>query len=228
MAGADRLTRQLLLPTAAAPRPARRRKESEVLILGQRLPEVACPKRRQRSRRQAGSGASRCLGRQASPRRRQPALRGGRWAGAKAWSDKYSGAVVKPLQPLPLARCHGDAGGAECVVWLATRERPRPREAFMRSIRATLKKLNIDPSRLRRGTWLVLESDDVVFRESRATRATCSVAGGQSTAGGIAQQVPLLSKPSNKALAFPQALQEDGDEKIIHLTGSARRASCSS
>ena len=63
-----------------------------------------------------------------------------------------------------------------------------------------------------------------MLHESRAARAECPVAAGPSTTVDIAQQGALLPKPSNKALASPQALQEDGDEKIIHLTGSARRA----
>ena len=107
-----------------------------------------------------------------------------------------------------------------------TKERPRPREAFMRSIRSTLKKLGIDPSRLR-GTWLALTESNIVLQESRAARAECPVAAGPSTTVGIAQQGALLPKPSNKAPSSSQVPQEDSDEKIIHLSGSARRTACS-
>ena len=109
---------------------------------------------------------------------------------------------------------------------LACDERPRPREAFMRSIRGTLKRLGIDPSRLR-GTWLALTESNIVLQESRAARAECPVAAGPSTTVGIAQQGALLPKPSNKAPSSSQVPQEDSDEKIIHLSGSARRTACS-
>jgi hypothetical protein len=126
------------------------------------------------------------------------------------WSDTHCATSV-------LLR-DGGQHGTDCVVWLATRERPRPRDAFMRSIRATLKKLDIDPKRLR-GTWLVLADDDVVSRESRAKRAECME--------GPALRVPVCPPRSpllpNEQSQRPPVPQEDGDEKIIHLTGSARR-----
>ena len=120
----------------------------------------------------------------------------------------------------------GGAGGASCVVWLAAKERPRPREAFMRSIRGTLKRLGIDPSRLR-GTWLALTGSNIVLQESRAARAECPVAAGPSTTVGKAQQGALLPKPSNKAPSSSQVPQEDSDGELIHLSGSTRRNACS-
>lgn len=137
-------------------------------------------------------------------------------------------AILPPLSDddLQRLRAWSEAHGANCVVWLAIKERPRSREAFMRSIRGTLKKLSIDPSRLR-GTWLALTESDIVLQESRAARAACSVAAGPSTTAGTAHKGALLPKPSNKTPSSPPALQEDGDEKIIHLTGSARRTACS-
>ena len=117
----------------------------------------------------------------------------------------------------------GGADGAGCVVWLATKERPRKREAFMRSIRATLKRLNIDPSRLK-GTWLVLANDDIMFRESRANRAECM--DGLPPCIPVSPPRPLL--PPNKPPTSPPAPPEDGDEKVIHLIGNARsRGACS-
>ena len=50
---------------------------------------------------------------------------------------------------------------SECVVWLASKERARSREAFLRSVRGVLKRLAIDVTRLR-GRWLVLAEDGVV------------------------------------------------------------------
>ena len=44
------------------------------------------------------------------------------------------------------------------VVWRATKERARTREAYLRSVRATLKRLQIDVSRLR-GRWLMLADE---------------------------------------------------------------------
>ena len=63
-------------------------------------------------------------------------------------------------------------------------------------------------------------------RASRVSRS-CPVAAGPSTTVGIAQQGALLPKPSNKAPSSSQVPQEDSDEKIIHLSGSARRTACS-
>ena len=59
---------------------------------------------------------------------------------------------------------------SECVVWLASQERARSREAFLRSVRGVLKCLAIDVTRLR-GRWLVLAEDSVVRAEA-ARRAT--------------------------------------------------------
>ena len=59
---------------------------------------------------------------------------------------------------------------SECVVWLASKERARSREAFLRSVRGVLKRLAINVTRLR-GRWLVLAEDSVVRAEA-ARRAT--------------------------------------------------------
>jgi hypothetical protein len=124
------------------------------------------------------------------------------WAANLKMSSKSYRAILPPLSDDELLRLRawseehcatsasfrdGGAGGASCVVWLATKERPRPREAFMRSIRGTLKRLGIDPSRLR-GTWLAVTESNIVLQESRAARAECPVAAGPSTTLGIAQQ----------------------------------------
>ena len=59
---------------------------------------------------------------------------------------------------------------SECVVWLASKERARSREAFLRSVRGVLKRLAINVTRLR-GRWLVLAEDSVV-RAAAARRVT--------------------------------------------------------
>ena len=49
----------------------------------------------------------------------------------------------------------------DVVIWRATKERARTREAFLRSVRSTLKRLAIDVSRLK-GRWLVLADEGSV------------------------------------------------------------------
>ena len=60
---------------------------------------------------------------------------------------------------------------ANCVLWLASRERARSREDFARAVRAVLKKLAIDVPGLRRGRWLALTEESIVRAEC-AARAT--------------------------------------------------------
>ena len=86
-------------------------------------------------------------------------------------------AVLPPLNDADLERLrlwgnrncahsalYRDADGA-CVVWLANKERARSKEASMRSVRGTLKRLAIDVSRLR-GRWLLLTTVDAVRAEA--------------------------------------------------------------
>ena len=49
----------------------------------------------------------------------------------------------------------------DVAIWRATEERARTREAFLRSVRSTLKRLAIDVSRLK-GRWLVLADEGSV------------------------------------------------------------------
>ena len=93
---------------------------------------------------------------------------------------------------------------SECVIWLASKERARSREAFLRSVRGVLKRLAIDVSRLR-GRWLVLAEDDVVRAE--AVRR------------GTAQPAP----PAH--VAPPPCHLDDGDsERVIVLSGGPRHS----
>ena len=50
------------------------------------------------------------------------------------------------------------------VILIATRERARTKEAFMRAVRSTLQRLDITPSS-RKGRWLVLTTEAAVAQE---------------------------------------------------------------
>ena len=92
---------------------------------------------------------------------------------------------------------------AECVVWLASKERARSREAFLRSVRGVLKRLAIDVTRLR-GRWLVLAEDSVVRAEA-ARRAT--------------------AQPPPAPVAPPPCHLGDGDnERVIVLSRGPRQS----
>ena len=91
----------------------------------------------------------------------------------------------------------------ECVVWLASKERARSRDSFMRSVRGVLKRLAIDVSRLR-GRWLMLTEDGVVQAEA-ARRATAE---------------PLLAP-----VVPPLCHLDDGEnERAIVLSGGFRQS----
>ena len=86
---------------------------------------------------------------------------------------------------------------SDCVVWLASKERARSREAFMRSVRGLLKRLAIDV-RLR-GRWLMLTEDGVV--QGEAARL-------------VTAQAPAPSAPC--------PLGDADNEKVIVLSGAPR------
>ena len=75
-----------------------------------------------------------------------------RCGGSEAWSAENCAAATVFCE-------------SECVVWLASKERARSREACLRSVRGVLKRLAIDVTRLR-GRWLVLAEDSVVRAEA--------------------------------------------------------------
>jgi len=92
----------------------------------------------------------------------------------------------------------------ECVVWLASKERARSREAFLRSARGVLKRLAIDVTRLR-GQWLVLAEDSVVRAEA-ARRPTATP--------------PATVATPPATVAQPPCHLRDGDnERVIVLSG---------
>ena len=51
------------------------------------------------------------------------------------------------------------------MIWLASKERARSKDAWMRSVRRTLKRLLIDTTSIKGRNWLALASDDVVRSE---------------------------------------------------------------
>ena len=83
----------------------------------------------------------------------------------------------------------------EAVIWLASKDKARSREAFLRSVRTTLRRLGVDVSRLR-GRWLILAGD-------------CAVDAAQA-----AQETPT---PRQDPVS---ELEADG-AKIISLGGSS-------
>ena len=90
----------------------------------------------------------------------------------------------------------------EAVIWLASRDRTRSREAFLRSVRTTLRHLGVDVSRLR-GRWLTLAEDCAVAHSSLARNAAQA-----------AQDAPT---PRHDAVSEPEA----DDVKIVSLGGSS-------
>ena len=93
---------------------------------------------------------------------------------------------------------------SDCAVWLASKERARSREAFLRSVRGVLKHLAIDVARLR-GRWLVLAEGNGV-RDEAARRVTAQ---------------PTPSAP----VAPPLCHLGDGDnERVVVLSGGPRNS----
>ena len=87
----------------------------------------------------------------------------------------------------------------DVVVWRATKERARTREAFLRSVRSTLKRLAIDVSRLK-GRWLVLADE-----------------------GSVALPQPL-PPPDVLVLAIDAGEPAESDVRVIALGNSLGRA----
>ena len=98
----------------------------------------------------------------------------------------------------------------KCVVWLASRERPRTADAFMHSIRALFKRLSIDTCALR-GRWLALTTEDLVLAE----------AGAQAATVGSVAAPPQQQSAAEGADECPG----DSNEKVIVLSGARDGAS---
>ena len=98
------------------------------------------------------------------------------------------------------------------VVLIATRERARTKEAFMRSVRGTLGRLSIAPN-ARKGRWLVLTSEAAVAQEM-IERNGCA---GQS----------VEAPPANGIAAAHEAAEamDDENERLIELPSTKGSAS---
>ena len=92
----------------------------------------------------------------------------------------------------------------DCLVWLASKERARSREAFMRSVRGVLKRLAIDVARLR-GRWLMLAEDDVVQAEA-----------SRRAAAQPSSPAPVVPSPCHRG--------DSDNERVILLTGGHRQS----
>ena len=94
------------------------------------------------------------------------------------------------------------------VVWLATKERARSREAFMRSVRCTLRQLGIA---MPRGRWLVL-ADEIAVRSEAAEHAA-----------PLPTADPSAPEHLPQCVREPRWEEEPGDEKVVVLSGGLRR-----
>ena len=92
----------------------------------------------------------------------------------------------------------------DCLVWLASKERARSREAFMRSVHGVLKRLAIDVARLR-GRWLMLTEDDVVQAEA-----------SRRAAAQPSSPAPVVPSPCHRG--------DSDNERVILLTGGHRQS----
>ena len=88
------------------------------------------------------------------------------------------------------------------IILIATRERARTKEAFMRSVRSTLGRLGIVPN-ARKGRWLVLTSED-------------SVAAEVMERHGCAGQV-VEALPSKSVDIVDETTEEMGDDDNVRL-----------
>ena len=97
------------------------------------------------------------------------------------------------------------------VVLITTRERARTKEAFMRSVRGTLGRLDITPSS-RKGRWLVLTTEAAVAQEM-IERSGCA---GQS-----------FEAPPVNGIAIAHAAEAvvDENDRLIELPSTKGRAS---
>ena len=96
------------------------------------------------------------------------------------------------------------------VVLIATRERARTKEAFMRSLRGTLGRLGIAPN-AQKGRWLVLTSEAAVDEETKARNGREGPSGATLTA--------------KRTDAVDEAAQATADDRLIELPSAKRSAS---
>ena len=100
------------------------------------------------------------------------------------------------------------------VILIATRERARTKEAFMRSVRNALGRLGIAPN-ARKGRWLVLTSEDSVAAEMMEERHGCT---GQSVEAPPSKSVDIVDKTA-------EAMGDDDNVRLIALPSANSSAS---
>ena len=106
-----------------------------------------------------------------------------------AWSEEYCAA----------ASVFRD-DDCQCVIWLASKERLRTREAFMRFCRKTLQRLAVRTKP--RGRWLILADEESVRSEAASYAPVPAV---------------QHDRPSGAVV-----VEEAGCDKIVQLTGSGQ------
>ena len=99
------------------------------------------------------------------------------------------------------------------VILIATRERARTKEAFMRSVRSTLGRLGIIVPNARKRRWLVLTSEDSVAAEIME-RHRCA---GQS----------IEALPTKSVDIVDETAEETGDENVRLIALPSAKSSAS-
>ena len=79
------------------------------------------------------------------------------------------------------------------VILIATRERARTKEAFMRSVRGTLGRLGITPAS-RKGRWLVLTTEAAVAHEMMERNGCAGQSFEAPPANGMKRRKPWTMK----------------------------------
>ncbi len=120
------------------------------------------------------------------------------------------------------------------VVWLASKERARSREGFMRSLRNTLDCLAIAAKP--KGRWLILAEESAVRSEARKCALTAARPLERSFVASAAEEpgddkvvvlrgidhAPLLWPQRGPAEPTPATAMEEPGDRIILLRGTAR------
>ena len=98
------------------------------------------------------------------------------------------------------------------IVLIATRERARTKEAFMRSVRSTLGRLGIAPN-MRKGRWLVLTSEAAVAAEMKERN------------GRKEPSVAMLPTKITETIEEAAEATADENERLIELPSAKRSKS---
>ena len=110
------------------------------------------------------------------------------------------------------------------VIWLASKERARSKDAWMRSVRRTLKRFLIDTTSIKGRNWLALASDDVVRSEYEVANPPRHA----NRAGKHSEPVAAcLKEGATEQLATSQDVtsQDVDSERIVCLQIGAKQSS---